>query len=184
MVTDSWTIRSSRLLLRPLQQHDAPVLARYRNDPQVAAFQAWPLPYTLEQAQALIEAMQGRAPGDEGWVQIAVTLTSTGQLMGDVALRTFDRGAGGQAEVGVTLSPEAQGQGYAQEALTALLGHVFGTLRLHRVSASIDPRNEGVRRLLERLGFRHEGTQLQSYWHRGTWTDDAIYALLREEWNT
>lgn len=168
------TLSTPRLTIRPFMAADLPALVAYRNDPEVARFQGWPLPSTLEQEQWLIS---DAALGAEGWVQRALTLKN-GPLIGDLGLNT----QGEQAELGITLGRQAWGQGYAQEALAALLDYAFGTLNLHRIHAGIDPRNESVARLLGRVGFRHEGTHIQSYWHRGEWTDDAVYAVLRREW--
>jgi RimJ/RimL family protein N-acetyltransferase len=175
----SWPrLSSPRLHLRPMRQDDAPVLAAYRSDPAVAAYQSWNLPYTLADAEALIAEMEGRVPGDPGWVQLGLEEHSGGGLIGDVALNT----TGHEAEVGVTLSATAQGKGYAEEALRVLLAHVFGPLGLERAVAQIDPRNVAVVRLLHVLGFRHLETQYGSYLNRQEWTDNAVYALLQEEW--
>lgn len=168
------TLHTPRLTLRPLTPDDLPAVVAYRNDPEVARYQGWPLPATLETVAGLVSATPLGSPG---WVQRAVTLRE-GDLLGDVALNT----QGPQAEVGVTLARPAQGQGYAHEALHALVTYAFGDLYLHRLHASIDPRNVRVAALLTRVGFRHEGTSLQSYWHRGEWTDDARYGLLASEW--
>lgn len=166
-------LHTRRLTLRPLSPEDLPVVLEYRNDPEVARFQGWALPATLESVAGLISDAPLGAPG---WVQRAVTLH--GALIGDVALCT----EGAQAALGVTLARQAQGHGYAREALLALIHHGLGELRLHRLHASIDPRNTPVAKLLSGLGFRHEGTSIQSYLHRGEWTDDASYALLAAEW--
>lgn len=168
-------LSTPRLVLRPLTPADLPAVVAYRNDPEVARYQAWALPVTLDDVGGLVSEAALGAPD---WVQRGVVL-GNGDLIGDVALNT--RGA--QAELGVTLAAHAQGQGYGMEALRALLGHAFGPLGLHRVHAGIDPRNAAVARLLTRLGFRHEGTHIQSYRHRGEWTDDAVYAMLRVEWS-
>ncbi|MFC4639727.1 GNAT family N-acetyltransferase [Deinococcus hohokamensis] len=169
------TLYTPRLTIRPLTPADLPALVVYRNDPEVARFQGWPLPSTLEQVQGLVSA--AAAPlGAPGWVQRAVVDGDV--LLGDVALNT----QGQQAELGVTLARAAQGQGYAREAIQAVLGHAFGALQLHRVHAAIDPRNEAVARLLTRLGFRHEGIARLAYFHRGEWTDEARYGLLASEW--
>ncbi|PNY79467.1 GNAT family N-acetyltransferase [Deinococcus koreensis] len=172
------SILTSRLELRPLRPDDAPALAAYRNDPAIAAFQGWPLPYGLSDAAALIDEMAGRTLGVEpGWVQWGVARPG-GPLLGDVALRRH----GPQAEIGLTLAPASHGQGFATEAGLALLAHAFGTLKLRRLHAGIDPRNLTVTRLLARLSFRHEGTLREAYEHRGEWADEALYALLASEW--
>jgi len=38
--------------------------------------------------------------------------------------------------------------------------------------------------LLERLGMRREGHLRQSTWAKGEWTDDLVYALLHDEWQS
>ena len=83
-----------------------------------------------------------------------------------------------QAEVGFTLRPEFQGQGYATEAAGALLGYLFGARAKHRVSARCDPRNAASMAVLERLGMRREGHLVESTWAKGEWTDDVLFAIL------
>ena len=170
-------LHTERLSLRPLRPDDAPKLAAYRNDPVVARYQGWELPYTVLDAEALIAGMAGRVPGDEGWVQTGLELSVSGALIGDVALNT----SGKQAEIGVTLCTPAQGQGYAHEGLWALLTHAFGPLNLEQLRAEIDPRNLAVTRLLLLLGFRHTSITYGTHQNRGEWTDNAVYTLRREE---
>ena len=38
--------------------------------------------------------------------------------------------------------------------------------------------------LLERLGMRREGHLRESTWAKGEWTDDLVYALLPDEWQS
>ena len=63
----------------------------------------------------------------------------------------------GCAEVGYGLAPSARGQGYAAEALTAILT-VAADHRVSRVVADTDKDNIASRRTLERAGFRQLGT--------------------------
>ncbi len=173
----SFLLHIERLILCPLRRDDAPVLAAYRNDPAVARYQGWTLPYTAQDAEELIAEMAGRVPGDPGWVQIGLEHWDTCALIGDVALNTSER----QAELGVTLCAAAQGQGYAQEGLRALVAHAFGPLNLQQLHAEIDPHNVAVTRVPLALGFRHLSTTYGTYQNRGEWTDNAVYTLRREE---
>ncbi|WP_245593217.1 GNAT family N-acetyltransferase [Deinococcus frigens] len=173
-----------RAALRHLRPGDAPALAAYRNDPDVARFQSWALPYALAQAEALIEAMHERTPGQPGWTQLALVDANTEELLGDFAVNGAASGEGAQAEIGFTLARHAQGGGLASEGLALLLAQLFGPQTMHRVYAHIDPRNAPAATLLSRAGFRHEGTALESYWHREEWADDALYGLLAREWHS
>ena len=55
--------------------------------------------------------------------------------------------------------------------------------RIADVMARLDPRNLASARLCERLGMRHEAHTREDYADRdGTWSDTAVYGLLRREW--
>ena len=47
-------IRTERLLIRPFRLEDAAGLAERRNDPTVAKYQNWLLPFTTEQAEKIV----------------------------------------------------------------------------------------------------------------------------------
>ena len=59
-------------------------------------------------------------------------------------------------EIGYTIFPEHRRQGYATEAVRALLEHARGQ-GIHRVIASVGPRNEASLALVRRLGFVEVG---------------------------
>lgn len=177
-------IATPRLILRTFEERDAAAFAAYRSDPDVARYQGWEAPYSLEKAGRFVHEMGNAQPGTPGeWFQAAVELRAGGALIGDCVfqvLREDER----QAEIGVTLARAFWGQGYAREMLTALLEHLFVERGLHRVRANIDPRNSASAQLLRRLGFRHEGRFVESLWFKGAWADEDWYALLRREWQS
>ena len=81
------------------------------------------------------------------------------------------------------MASHAWGKAYMDEALRALLNYGFGELKLNRVEADIDPRNEASARSLERLGFRKEG-YLRERWIVGDEVSDtALYGLLHRDWH-
>ena len=64
----------------------------------------------------------------------------------------------GRVEVGYGLAPSARGQGYAAEALTALVTVAFGH-GVATVTAETTPDNAASQRTLERAGFVLVGTE-------------------------
>lgn len=86
------------------------------------------------------------------------------------------------AEIGWALHPNFQGKGYAREAASVLLDLAFDELRLHRVFANLDPRNDDSVRLCLTLGMRHEAHHVEDMWFKGAWADTGIYAILDREW--
>jgi len=63
------------------------------------------------------------------------------------------------------------------------MGYLFARGK-HRITASCDARYAASVAVLERLAMRREGHLRQSTWAKGEWTDDLLYALLRDKWQT
>lgn len=174
-------ITSERLVLRRFRAADAGVLAAYRSDPEVARYQSWTAPVSIEEAQRLVRAFEQHDPATPGWFQWAIERTGDHALIGDVGVGRVDNGR--PAEIGFTLARAYHGQGYAAEAVTAVLRHLFTVDGLHKVEAEADARNTASARLLERVGFTREGLRRQHTWMKGEWTDDLLYGLLAADWH-
>jgi aminoglycoside 6'-N-acetyltransferase len=175
---------SDRIVLRRFSPADLDAFVAYRSVPEVARYQSWDAPYPMAKGKRMLADMAKTHPDtSEEWFQFAVALRKTNELVGDCGCKTSSEG-GRQAEIGFTLAPEHQGNGYGAEAVRALLGYLFGSRGLHRVSAGCDARNTASARLMERVGMRLEGHRVGAYWAKGEWTDDLLYAILDSEWNT
>jgi RimJ/RimL family protein N-acetyltransferase len=175
------TLSTPRLLLRPLHDGDAPALLAIFSDPQVMRYWSTPAWTDIAQAHALIARdVQGRASGEH--LRLGIERRADGRLLGHCALFNIQK-QNRRADLGYGLGSAAWGQGFAQEAVGALLDHGFGpALQLHRVEADIDPRNAASAKVLERLGFTREG-YLRERWHVGNEiSDTALYGLLAREW--
>lgn len=175
-------LQSERLILRPFQDGDIEPFATYRSDPEIARYQSWEPPFTVEQAARFVNDMKQARPGVQGeWYQWAVERKAAAGLIGDCAFHILPDEPR-QAEIGFTFARAYQGQGFAAEAVSRLLDYLFGDLALHRVVAITDAENRGAVRLLERLGLRREGAFVENVWFKGTWGSEFSYALLRREW--
>lgn len=162
-----------------LASRDVDAFVRYRNVDAIARFQEWPLPYTRALAEELVDALDelsGPTPG--GWVQLAIE--HDGDLIGDVAVWLDE--AGQLAMIGYTLAPEHHGHGFATEAVEAVVDWLFRQPTVHRIAATIDPRNLASARVLENCGFEYVGTARSAALVRGEWTDDARYSLSPDDW--
>lgn len=171
-------LTTPRLQIRMMRRRDAAVLAAYRNLPDIAAYQDWPMPYRLADAEGALsgqDGLDGPAPGE--WVQLAIEHERI--VVGDIALGLV---AGGHvASIGYTLAPEHHGKGYAGEAAGAVLDALFASGEVHRATATLDPANHASMRVIEQLGFRYEGLARSSELIRGEWLDDMRFGLLRDD---
>jgi len=174
---------TDRLILRAFEEKDAPAFSAYRSDPLIARYQGWQAPFSLEQARAFIAEMRAKTPGQPGqWYQVALELKENSSLIGDCAFHLSADSR--QAEIGMTLARPFQRHGFAAEAGKWLLAYLFGTLKVHRVYANIDPRNTPAIQAVGKLGLRCEGRFIQSLWLKGEWMDEEWHALLRTEWQS
>ena len=80
-------------------------------------------------------------------------------------------------EMGFILRSDHWGRGYASEAMSAFLAHIFSTRDIDRVTADVDPRNEGSLRLLEKHGFVETG-RASGTWNTHIGVCDSIYLAL------
>lgn len=175
-------LETPRLILRPLKDSDIAAFAAYRSDPEVARYQGWEAPYSIEKAADFVTYMQTIEPGRPGlWYQLGIQRKTDGILLGDCGFQRLESEPR-QAEIGFTLARLHQGQGYAHEAIHCLLGYLFNEFDLHRVRGNCDPQNAASIRLMQRLGMRHEGRWIKSLWFKGAWADEDWFAILREEW--
>jgi RimJ/RimL family protein N-acetyltransferase len=115
-------------------------------------------------------------------IEVGVTLRTDGTLIGDMllALRSVEHET---LEIGYIFSPTYGRQGYATEAVRALLDLGFGPLQARRVVARVDERNAPSRALLERLGLRLEAHLIENEWLKGELTSEVDYAMLTREWS-
>jgi RimJ/RimL family protein N-acetyltransferase len=171
-------LATARLQLNALNGSDAVALFGYRADPEVSRYQGW-RPETLAEAEQFIRGQAAlNAPAQCQWFQRAIRRRNEGDLIGDLGVCLSDD----QAEFGITLAPQAQGHGYAREAMQTLFAWLFGSLGVHRVYASVDPRNAPSMALLRAVGMRQEAHFRESLMFRGEWVDDVVFGLLAREW--
>ncbi|MEW9623117.1 GNAT family N-acetyltransferase [Rhodanobacter geophilus] len=177
-VAEPMELVTARLRLDALREGDAEALFRYRADPDVCRYQGW-RPAALADAERFIGDQSAMTEPSHGqWFQRAIRDRDDGVLIGDIGFCVADA----QAEFGITLAPAAQGKGLAREALHALFGWLFGEMGVHRVHASVDPRNAPSMALLQAMGMRQEAHFRESLRFHGAWVDDVVFGLLASEW--
>jgi [ribosomal protein S5]-alanine N-acetyltransferase len=177
---DQLTLRTARLLLRPLRHDDAHALFGVFSDPQVMRY--WSsAPWTdVERAREMIgEDLAAMARGE--YIRLGLETRERNEIIGTCTL--FDIAPQcRRAQLGYALERGSWGRGYMHEALVALLGHGFAALDLNRIEADVDPRNLASTRSLVRLGFRKEGHLRERWIVGGEVSDSGLYGLLRRDW--
>jgi [ribosomal protein S5]-alanine N-acetyltransferase len=81
-------------------------------------------------------------------------------------------------EIGYELHPDYWGKGLMTEAVRAVVACGHQTFRLNRIDAWTLPGNGASDRVLEKSGFRHEGTLRQKAWFKGAFHDFRIFGRI------
>ena len=87
-----------------------------------------------------------------------------------------------RAEIGYDLAKEFWRQGIGSEALCPILAFGFQSMDLNRIHACPWVENIASTRLIEKHGFVREGVLRDELWADGAFHDEALYALLRSEY--
>lgn len=144
-------------------------------------------PFRPEIAYTLTGQRQQISSDQEGFStdkRFAFGIFLGGDLVGRVSLDHVIRGAWQNATVGYFVDQERNGHGIGTEAVRAAVSYGFDQGRLHRVQAGVMPRNRASIRVLEKVGFRHEGVSLRYLQINGVWEDHNMYAITAEEWRS
>jgi RimJ/RimL family protein N-acetyltransferase len=180
MAKPDFPLRTARLTLRPCVRGDLDALYEIQSRPDVTRYLLYDA-RTREQVRAVLEQRIRSVGLDRDALNLAVVLSETGVIIGDVVLFLHSR-EHRQGEIGYVLHPDYGGHGYATEAARVLLRLGFENYGLHRIVGRLDARNTPSARVLERLGMRREAHFVQNEFVKGEWADEVVYAMLEHEW--
>ncbi len=170
------TLTTPRLVLRAFTLADAPDFHAAYGDP--AAMRYWD--HDPSPSIARTEKYIGNwiAPPPEGWMMWAVALAESDRCIGMVnyhARSVRHR----RAEIGYILAQAASGQGFAREAVAAMIAHMRNDLAVNRIEAEIDVRNARSRALVEHLGFTLEAPLMRARMRLAEgYVDSCLYARV------
>lgn len=111
-----------------------------------------------------------------------VVLSSASALVGVININDIVRYSVQCGQLGYYAFEPYAGRGLMREGMILVVNEAFRELGLHRLEASVQPRNERSSTLLSGLGFSREGLARRYLKIGGRWLDHERWAMLREEW--
>jgi [ribosomal protein S5]-alanine N-acetyltransferase len=164
--------------IRPWRADDIDSLVRHANNKAISLNlrDRFPHPYTRTDAEEFLDRAVSTSP------QIFFAIDLDGEAVGGVGIVPGDDIERISGEVGYWVGEEHWGKGLATMAAREMTTYCFETLGLHRVWACPFARNESSIRVLEKLGFRHEGTLVESAIKDGKFESMIVYAITAPEW--
>ena len=176
--------KTKRLIIRPLELKDFNAW-KSANLNMLKPQNTWDLgakskeDLTKINYKKLIKAQVDRRKNDT-FYDLAV-FDLKGNFIGIVSIMEVARRIAQTAYLGYRIFNNYWGQGYAKEAVAAIIDIGFKDLKLHRIEAGIEPGNKRSIRLAKSLKMRREGLKKHAILLRKKWVDLIMYTLTTED---
>ena len=172
-------LETERLILRENSPNVVNKVFGNYSDAAIMAF------YDLPDESALEKERENLKKGYEtvnisfcNWVMFN---KATGIVVGHIGYHTWQPRFA-RAEIGFALSDNKfEGQGFATEALWAVLAHGFDSMDINRIEAYVHPENQRSIRLLKRTGFVLEATLHEHVLRNDEKEDSLLFRLLKKD---
>jgi len=159
-------LRTERLVLRPARLDDVDAFHAILSDPRAMRYWSTPPHRSLDETRIWVASMAE----DDLELRDDFVVELDGRAIGKAGCYRLP-------EIGYILHPDHWGKGYAREALTAVIAHIFATRDLEKLIADVDPRNLASLGLMARLGFT-ETHRAKGTWNVGGELCDSVYFAL------
>jgi ribosomal-protein-alanine N-acetyltransferase len=167
----------STLLIRHLKASDEKnFMANIRRSREL--HRSWvQVPTSAKAFQRYVQEMN--TADDQAYVAIR---TDTQEMVGVVELQDIFRGDFQNAYLIYYGFVGQLKQGLMRQAVKLVIAQAFGSLKLHRLEANIQPDNLSSIALIKSCGFEKEGLSRQFLRKNGEWRDHERWALLNDRY--
>ena len=161
-------LETERLKLRAIQPTDAEAIFQIYSDPKVTEYAEISTFTNIQHARNLVSKFTKWFQTDQG-VRWGIFLGDTDELIGVCCFDTYLIKYR-SANLGYDIASAHWEQGYATEAVTAIVDYAFEyglVSKVNRIQALTHVDNKASERVLEKLDFQKEGLLRQyAYWDR------------------
>ena len=173
-------IETERLILRKLTMRDASDMFRYCQDKEVARHVLWEAHTSILETRAYIRynLYQYRSGEPASW---GIVLRETNRVVGTIGYMSYNAD-NSTVEIGYSLAREQWSKGLMTEALLAVIGETFRTLKVHRIEAMHFTDNPASGRVMAKCGMTHEGHMRERICCKGVFRDVEMWGILRKDW--
>lgn len=171
-------LETERLVLRPWKTEDVDDFYVYAKKPNVGPNAGWP-PH--ENKEVSMKILQSFIEKDEVW---AIEYKENSKVIGSLGAHADEKRAGIKARmIGFVLSEDYWGKGLMTEAVKEAIRYLFEEEKYDVLSCYHYPFNVRSKRVIEKCGFKYEGTlRLASKIFDASVYDDVCYSIVREEY--
>jgi len=171
-------LKGKAITLRPVEEDDLPVAYKHITDLENRG------EFYPRRIQTLTEMRKefnenGFWAPDRG--TLAIVDTEDAKVVGSIGwFKTLDYL--NELEIGYIMwDMAARSKGGMTEAVKLLTRYLFDTMQFNRIRLCIATENGPSRRVAEKSGYQHEGTQRGAWWNGGRYYDMELYAVTRDD---
>jgi len=174
-------IIGAKVKLRKLSLSDINSIYKNINDEEIVKWTIRiPYPYKRSDARKFIKQAHDNFRKKAAY-NFAITEKAGSDVIGGIGLGNLDW-EDKKAELGYWLGRHYWGRGFTTEAVGLFTNYAFNNLKLHRIYACTFDKNIASQRVLEKCGFKLEGTHREAMFKRNRYHDEKFYGLLKHEW--
>ncbi|MEA1937472.1 MAG: GNAT family protein [Patescibacteria group bacterium] len=173
------TIKTKHFILRPFKMSDAESVAENVNNKNIYRHMlVIPYPYTIKDAKQWLRKVinNNRKKIPENAV---FAIEIDGQAVGSISINKIEQEH--KAEIGYWLGEKYQGKGIMTQAIKEITKYGFRELKLCRLYAQVFSFNEGSMRVLEKNGYKFEGTLKKEVKKDNKFLDCCLFAKTRSK---
>ncbi len=172
---------TERLIIRTYEESDADSIVRIVNNEGIyRTTYAIPRDYSKKRAKWWIKYLHSTAKNKTGF-EYGMFLRSNGEYVGNMGIINISS-AHNRGDITYFVNPNLWGMGFATEGGRVMLRLAFENMKLKRLGGCCMSCNGASRRVMEKLGFRYEGTARSELLKDGFYYDIDRLAMLDEDY--
>ena len=137
---------------------------------------SFPHPYTRKDAEEWVALQSSKDPAEH------FAICDAAGPIGGIGVNTQRGDSTNSAELGYFVGKPFWGQRNRDRRRKAVTAYGFDTLGLMRIHARVRVSNGASERVLEKVGYRREGSHVRPAPNEGEPVGYLTYAILREDW--
>ncbi len=178
--SDMPTLRTERLVIRPMQTSDAFDMHEYASREDVTEYLLWSPHTSVGYTRSYLNYIEERYSNGD-FYDWAITLAENGKMIGTVGFTSIDT-VNRIGEIGYVVNPDYHRLGYGFEAAKKIVVFGFSELGLHRIEAKFMKGNDASLAVMKKLGMTFEGYHRDSMLVKGKYRTIGISSVLESEY--
>lgn len=176
------TLKSNRLLIRPINHNDCYDMYEYAKKDNVGPNAGWSPHKSLDETKNIIMNMINETLVDNNIGVFAIVFKENMKMIGTIGLHNYHE-KNASASLGYVLSPDYWGRGLMVEAVKTIITFAFDELSIYRLECSHYDFNQQSKRVIEKVGFVFEGiSRKNKVLLNGNRCDTHNYSILKSDW--